>query len=228
VDGLVSEKEQIEALRAWWSENGLYIIAGIVLGVALLVGWKWWQNRQEQVAGDASALYESLVEEVADLKVQPAEEKAGRLQAEYPDTVYAAQGRLAMAKLYMDLGRDQDAAGELRALVAASDDTDTLGLVARLRLARILLYQEKPEEAIELLRGHGDTAFAARYSEALGDAYAALGRYAEAREAYTAALAENPQQRTVDATLIHMKINDLPPPAGTGSPAGDEAPGTDE
>src|SRR5690606_32679887 len=85
----------------------------------------------------------------------------------------------------------------------------------------ILMYQDKPEEAAALLEGHGNTAFAARYAEALGDAYAAMGRVEDAREAYLRALAENPQARTVDAALVRMKLNDLPPAGEAGSAAED-------
>lgn len=213
VDGLLSEKEQIEAIRSWWQDNGLYIVAGVVLMIALLVGWNYWKNQQEQKAALASALYEDLVSDVADVAVEDAEAKAAEIQASYSDTVYAEQARLAMAKLYMSVGRDQDAADELAALLVGNGDSE-LRMVARLRLARILLYQEKPEEVIDLLKGYGDTAFAARYAEALGDAYAAVGRFEAARETYAAALAEDPQASTVDVTLVRMKINDLPPPTG--------------
>ena len=38
MDDLTSEKEQIEQIRAWWAQYGGYVIGGIGLGVALLVG----------------------------------------------------------------------------------------------------------------------------------------------------------------------------------------------
>jgi predicted negative regulator of RcsB-dependent stress response len=220
VDGLVSEREQIEAIRNWWADNGRYVIAGVLLGIALLVGWNYWKKQKAQTEAQASALYESLAADVADVEVKDAEAAAADLYADYESTIYARQARLAMAKLYMSAGRDQDAAGELTALING-DEGDELQMIGRLRLARILLYQEKPQEAVDLLQGFDDTAFAARYSEALGDAYVALGRFEDARDAYTAALADNPQAPTVDAALIRMKINDLPPPSAgeaEGSP----------
>lgn len=209
MDGLLTEKEQIEAIRGWWQENGRYIIGGIVLGAALLVGWNYWNSQQQQSAAEASVLYESLLTEVADNNVEAAESKAAGLFDAYDDTVYAGQARLAMARLYMTVGRDQDAADTLAGLLVANGAGE-LQMVGRLRLAKVLLYQEKPEQVVDLLQGYGETAFAARYAEALGDAYAQLGRYQEARQAYSAALADNPQAPTVDQNLVQMKINDLP------------------
>lgn len=223
MDELLSEKEQIEALRSWWRENGRFIISGLVVGVALLLGFNYWNKQKAENALQASAAYEALLNEVAKGDAEAAGEKAAALEESYGSTVYAAQARLAMAKLYMDKGRDEDAATELKALIEAGDATDAREavMIGRLRLAKILLYQDKPQEAIDLLQGYGDTAFAGRYSEALGDAYVALGQAEDAREAYTLALADDPNAPTVNRTLVQMKINDLPK---ADAPAADELP----
>jgi predicted negative regulator of RcsB-dependent stress response len=136
--------------------------------------------------------------------------------------VYAEQARLAMAKLYMDKGRDQDAANELAALLEGDNESGT-AMIGRLRLAKVLLYQDQPQEAIDLLQAYRDTAFGARYSEMLGDAYVALGQPDNAREAYTVALADNPNAPTVDRTLVQMKINDLPKGTSNAAEASDAA-----
>jgi predicted negative regulator of RcsB-dependent stress response len=208
VDGLLTEQEQVEAIRGWWRENGRYIISGLVIGAGLLFGWNYWQNQQEQKALEASALYESLAEDVAQTRLEPAQAKAAEILDNYASTPYAPQARLAMARLYMDMGRDRDAAEALRPLVEEGGDSEA-AMIARLRLGKLLLYQDKPEEVVELLQGYDDTAFGARYSETLGDALAALDRNDEAVEAYAAALAGNPDLPTVDTTLIQMKINNL-------------------
>ncbi len=218
MDGLLSEKEQIEAIRNWWQENGRWIVAGVVLGAALLVGWNLWKSEQQESAAEASTLYESLLNDVAGSNVEAAEPKAADLYENYASTAYAGQARLAMARLYMSVGRDQDAADALAGLLL-ENGSDDLQMVGRLRLAKILLYQEKPEEVVDLLQGYEETAFAPRYAEALGDAYAQLGRYVEAREAYQAALADNPQAPTLDRQLVQMKINDLPAAAAEGEVA---------
>ena len=38
MDDLLSEKEQLEQFRGWWSEYGAYVIGGIVIGAGLLFG----------------------------------------------------------------------------------------------------------------------------------------------------------------------------------------------
>ena len=121
-----------------------------------------------------------------------------------------------MARLYMDKNRDQDAAEALNALLAMRG-FEHLKHVARVRLAKVLLYQGKPEEVLSLLQDQGNVAFAARYAEALGDAYVALGRYDEARAAYQAALGE--AQPTVDQGLIQLKLLDIPQSAAEAAAA---------
>ena len=207
----LSEKEQLDAMRSWWQENGRYVIGGVMLGVAMLVGWNQWRGGIAETETAASALYEDVMSATAVGNLDAASAAATELFADYAATIYAAQARLAMARLYMDKGRDQDAADVLRVLVESGGDNE-IQLIGRLRLAKVLLYQDKAEEVVDLLQGQGEHAFAARYSEVLGDAFTALGSYAEAEAAYTAALIDDPAVRTVDSALIQLKINDLPAP----------------
>jgi hypothetical protein len=94
-------------------------------------------------------------------------------------------------------------------------------MVARLRLAKVYLYQGKPEEVLTLLSGYEESGFAARYSEAIGDAHYALGDFTAAASAWQEALTQDNSNGLVDATLIEMKIADLP--SGDGAAA--EVPG---
>ena len=207
MDDLLSEKEQIDKIRTWWSDYGWYVIGGIALGAVILFGISYYQSQQVNAEIAASALYDELSEHVSNGNLEAAEETATRLDSEYGNSSYAAQSKLAMARLYMDKNRDQDAADALNALLAMSG-FEHLQHVARVRLAKILLYQGKPEEVLALLEGQDNPAFAALYAEERGDAYVALGRYDEARTSYQAALGE--AQPTVDQGLIQLKLMDLP------------------
>lgn len=225
MDELLSEKEQIEQIREWWKENGTYVIAGIVLGIGGIVGFNTWKGSQLKTRVEASNRFEELAEEVAENRLDAAETIAADISSSYAGTIYSDQARLAMARLYMDQGRDQDAARELETLIAGGSSAE-MKLVARLRLGKILLYQGKPDEVLSVLAGYDDTGFASRFSATLGDAHIALGNYEQAEAAYRRALDDPRAAQLMDATLIEMKINDIPEilPEGQSAIAAPDAP----
>jgi len=209
VDDLQSEKEQIEEMKAWWAEYGRYVIAGIVIAVGLIFGFNQYKSSKLEAQIEASVLFEQLEGHVREGDLDAAETAADELASNYANTAYAAQSKLAMARLYMDNSRDQDAADVLADLLEMRGN-GPLKHVGRVRLARILMYQNKPEEVLDLLADQSNEAFAGLYAELEGDAYAALGRYAEAAEAYRLALADT--TRAVNGALVQMKLVDLPGP----------------
>ena len=209
MDDLLSEKEQIDQFRAWWSEYGMYVIGGIVIGAGILFGINDYQAKKLAAQQAASTAYESLVVQVGAGNLDGAEAIASEIMTTYPDTSYVGQSGLAMARLYMDKNRDQDAADALVAVVESDADGE-LKHVARLRLARIYLYQDKAQEVVDLLASESIDAFAPAYGEVLGDAYTALGRIAEAEDAYQQVLMDPLAQGTVDPQLVQWKALDLP------------------
>ncbi len=204
----MEEKEQLEDIRAWWSQYGNYVLSGIVIGALSLFGWSYYKSTTANSEIAASVLYDELANHVAEGDLDDAERVAGVLSAEHGNSLYALQSKLALARLYMDNSRDKEAADALKVVVDSSQSAE-LSAVARVRLAKVLQYQEKYEEVLTLLDGEDSTGFTARYAEARGDALVALSRFDEAREAYLVALADNGQ--TLDATFLQLKLLDLPP-----------------
>ena len=209
MDDLQSEKEQLEEMRAWWAEYGKMVIGGIVIGIAALNGFNQYNASTLETQIEASERFETLVGHVVDGDVDAAKFVADDLAANYSDTTYAAQSKLALARLYMDQNRDEDAAETLRQLLAMSAD-ENLQSIGRLRLASVLLYQEKAEEVVTLLEDFDSPAFAGLTDESLGDAYTALGEYEKAADAYNRALADPSPVPSVDRALVQMKLADLP------------------
>ena len=223
MDDLLSEKEQIEQIRTWWSQYGGYVIGGLGLGIAVLAGYNYYENSKLEAQLEGSAMYESLTQHVVSGSLEEAETVASELDMKYAETSYAAQAKLAMARLYMDKNRDQDAIDTLNELLASSADEATKH-VARARLARLLAYQGKSQEVIELLEDQDSEAFAAIYNELLGDAYYALGRIDDAQAAYQRVMLDPLATATVDQQLVQWKALDLPePPAEEPTAAETEA-----
>jgi len=209
VDDLLSEKEQIDQIRTWWSEYGGYVIGGLGLGIAILVGFNYYESSKLEAQLEGSSLYETLTGHVVAGQLEEAEAVADDLALNYADTTYAAQAKLALARLYMDKNRDQDAADVLREVVDGDAD-EAVRHVARTRLARVLQYQGNAQGVVDLLDGEESAAFAATWSELLGDAYRELGRIEDAQAAYQAALLDPMAQMTVDQQLLQWKVLDLP------------------
>ena len=60
-----SEAEQWERAKDWLRTNGLWIVAGIAIGAGGLGGWRWYQERRDTQAEDASARYEEMIDAFA-------------------------------------------------------------------------------------------------------------------------------------------------------------------
>lgn len=207
MDEFQSEKEQIDEIKQWWKENGNFVVTGIVLGVVVLGGWNYWQRYRETQAQSASAVYEQLLEAMENGNTSAAEELAGRLAGEYGSTPYAAQARLALARVYVASDDAESAAEQLQAVIDEADDP-YLDRVARLRLARVRLMQDDADAALAVLGSGSEGEFTALFHEARGDAHALRGNVAEARRAWQAAL-DGTGAALVDRQYVEMKLADL-------------------
>jgi predicted negative regulator of RcsB-dependent stress response len=209
VDEFLSEKEQIQYIREWWQENRSYILTALIIVIGGITGNNAWKSSIIEKQLSASSLYESLAVEISENNLEAGEIITDQISEDYSDTVYYEKAKLAMAYFYMSQSRDEDAANSLRSILSKSSDSE-LSLIAEMRLAKIMLYQKKYQEVIDMLKGNTGHAFETKYSELLGDAYFGIEEFDKAEFAYMAALQNTNQAQIVDASLIQMKINDLP------------------
>jgi predicted negative regulator of RcsB-dependent stress response len=203
-----SDDEQVEALRAWWRENGRSVIAGVVVAIVALVGWQQWNAYKQERAENASTEYAALREQLR--AEQPADDVVARGETiidRYSNTPYAPLTALLLAQHHVATGELDQAAERLR-WAAAEADSEPVRRVAQLRLARVLAAQKKFDDALAALEPMPGGAFASEYQEVRGDVLAAAGRQEDAIVAYRAALADQdiiPQRRSI----IQLKLNDL-------------------
>jgi len=197
----LSEEEQSERLKSWWKENGTSVIAGAVLGIAVIGGVNYWRSYKADQAEEAAALYDQVVAGQGSDAVD-----AGRkLIDEYAGTPYAGKAALFLAKAAFE-GGDADRAEEhLRwALGEAPDPADRK--VARLRLARIALSKDQPDEAEALLSEMDSGGYESEYRELRGDIAMARNDPEAARKEYEAALQALPEQSGF-AQMLNRKLD---------------------
>jgi predicted negative regulator of RcsB-dependent stress response len=220
VEEYLSEKEQWEQIKAWLRDNGLWIIAGIAVGAAALGGWRWYQDHVDGVGAQASAKYTQVVDAFGRGDRTQGFVLLGELERDYSSSPYVDQGKLMASRMYVDSGDLDKAVGELQAVAEHSKDPQ-LALLARLRLARVQIAQNKADAALATLNGMNPGAFEPRYHEILGDAYYAKGDKATALKEYLKAKVVD--FGGSDSQQLDLKISDLsadnpPPVAKTVTP----------
>ncbi len=213
----VSEREQIEAIRRWWSRNGKAVIAGLLLGVAAVAGGRWWQHHQAQQALQASELYLQALEALEGGHPDQALALGGKLEAGYPRTDYVHLVRLVEARAALAQGDAAAARRHLERLLEGKAPEPLKGL-ARLRQARLLYQEGKREEALAALDRLEDPAYRGLKEELRGDLLVDAGRLQEARAAYGAALqgAEDPRRQLRLLTKLQALGAPARPAGGAG------------
>jgi predicted negative regulator of RcsB-dependent stress response len=195
IDDLLDEHEQSERVRGWLRNNGAGLVGGVALGLAVILGWQWWQKDQARKNEQAHLDYQAALEGAAGNDLKKAQAAVAKLSGE--DEVYADLAGLQLAKAQVQAGERDAAIATLRGLTPDA----SLKPVVDLRLARLLNDAGKHAEALALLAGEDPSSLEVR-----GDALLATGKTKEAQEAYTKALTTldvaSPQRRLIEIKLV--------------------------
>lgn len=205
-DEYLSDNEREEALKEWWRDNWSWILGGVVLGIALLIGWRYWETHRLESAEDAADLYRDMQTALNAQDVTKAEGLLNQLVSESKSGAYTQQARLLLAKVQVEAGKFSDAAPLLRAVADESKDEE-LGKIAQLRLGQLLIQEGKHDEALTLLEPLTPSKFGAQAREIRGDALLAKGDTDGARAEYAAALAD--ADAPLDRPLVELKLQDV-------------------
>ena len=199
------DAEQIENFKAWWREQGLAVVGGIVVGLCALFGWRGWQAHLITQSQEASDIYLQLSEDDEDAGNPPNLKEIGeRLIEDYDTTPYAEFAALLLAKEAVE-ENDLDAAGKHLRQVMEHGKNDELQHIVRTRLARLLLLQDKVAEASSLIDIAEAGEFTALYAEIRGDILLQQGDPEGAGKAYQEALDKSASAQSV----LQTKLDDL-------------------
>jgi predicted negative regulator of RcsB-dependent stress response len=205
MDHYVSEDEQVEAIKKWWKANGGAIIVGIVIGLLVIFGWQYWSSYRIDQAEQAALRYAALNQAIQENDTNQARQEGRVLMEDFSNSAYATLAAFQLAKLAV---QERDNATAIARLEWASEHVSQDGMkdIVRLRLARVLLAEERYDAAEALLNQVTGTSFTAELENLRGDLYVARNQLAKARAAYQAALGASGGN-----VMLQMKLENLPP-----------------
>ncbi|OLO04803.1 MULTISPECIES: tetratricopeptide repeat protein [Salinicola] len=209
---LRTEEEQLDAIKQWWKANGSALLVGIVIAAAGVFGWQAWQRYQEGQSAEASNAYQQLIaiassDTLDDNARTQAFDLADGLQSDHGGTLYADLAGLLEAKIAVNADDNDRALKALKDVIDNSDRPYMQGL-ARIDLARLQIASDDPDTALDTLGDSVPGALEAQRQNVLGDAYTALERPEDARNAYQQAqtLAQDADQTIYG---LQLKLDDL-------------------
>jgi predicted negative regulator of RcsB-dependent stress response len=202
----LTDDEQLEAVKRAFTEYAPWILGGIVLGVGGWFGYQQYGSHRNSVALQAAGQFNQMTAALQMNDGKKSLELAQGLIKEFPNSPYADQAQLTIARIGVESGKSADAVAPLTQVMNNSKDSE-LKQVARLRLARVLIDQGKPDDAIKTLAEGTPGSFAGRYHEVHGDALYAKKDIAGATAEYTQALSSS--DGGADAALLQLKLADL-------------------
>lgn len=202
----LSEDEDVERAKAWWNNNGTSIVAGIVIGLAIVIGYNFWTGQKAQKAAAASFLYETLISEESEGGESAAMDA---LTAEFGESVYAQLALLRQAKQWV---KNDDASAAIESLTKVMSGNPEWGIasVAAMRLASLYIGQEQLSEANTLLDSPllANQEYAARVNELKGDVLLQAGSFEEAKQAYQKSIDALTKQNQ-STSLVQLKLENI-------------------
>ena len=201
------EQEQMDALKAWWKDNGKWLmltVALVVGGVAAVRGWQSYQNNQ---AGGAAILYAELEMQLGSNDPKRINDAAAAVMDKFSSTAYAPRAALMAAQINIHVRDLARAKTQLQWVIDHSAESG-LQNVARLKLASVMLDEKNYTDALKLLETTSAEAYTALFADLRGDVLSAQGKVEEARTAYKQAL-DKIEAQSKYRNMIQMKLDAL-------------------
>lgn len=203
----LTEQEQVQLIKNWIKQYGLTILAGVAIAVLISSAFRYYQGYRNNILLRASSIYDEMLTDRAQNNTDTAETAANKLLSHYPKTPYAQMAAFLLAR---DAVLKKDYPSAISQLNWVMDHASNRAIkeIARIRIARINLANQKPDAALETLKQLDDKTFLGMVDEVRGDAYIAMNDLSSAKKAYELALHELPNAE-VDRPILQMKYENL-------------------
>lgn len=205
---VLDEHEQGEKVRKWLHENGSSILIGLALGLASIWGVGKYQEMRGARFAEASDKYVALTEAVEKKDEAAIKALSESMRTTFAKSPYAVLAAIDESARLTKEGKLEDAVKSLQFARDNAGGLPQLGELAAIRLARLQLALNKPDEALASIARVTNKGYQALAAEIRGDALFAQKKYKEALTAYDDSLthfdATSPRR-----SIVEMKRDDL-------------------
>lgn len=203
----LEEQEQLDEFKAWWRQNGKWVIAGVVTFLVVVGGVRGWQYWTHKQSSEASMMFEQAMQAVAANDIKAVKAITGQIMENYPRSAYSAPAAWLAGRLNYEAGDFKSAKAQFQFALDHARDSGVEQL-AHLRLAAVLFDEKDYDGALKQLAAKHDDAYAGLYAQLKGDILVAQGKADEAREAYRLAL-QKLDDKSPLKPLVEIKLDGL-------------------
>src|SRR5258708_27096246 len=101
----LTDDEQLEHVKRVVAENWVWVAGGVVLGAALIFGYRYYESYVNERALRAAAQFEELSSALARDDQGKVRQVADGLIKQYPTSPHADQAQFVLARLFVDSGK---------------------------------------------------------------------------------------------------------------------------
>jgi len=203
----LEEQEQLDEAKAWWKQHGNKVIWGVTVFLLSAGGWRAWEVWNHKQAGEASMLFERVIQATGMHNAKAAKEAAAQIMDNHGRSAYAAPAAWVAGRINYDSGDLKSASAQYQYALDHARDTGTAQL-ARLRLAGLKFEENDVQGSLALLQEPFDPAFAGLAAQLTGDVLASQGKTQEAKAAYKEAL-EKLGEKSSLKPLVEIRLDAL-------------------
>jgi hypothetical protein len=201
----VDENLRRDQMRDFARQYGPWLIGGILLFLAAVAGWLYWQDRQRKEAEAATETLSTVLADLGSGRDANVSERLQTLEKSGSEGI-SATARLTRAALALDKGDRKTALTEYRAIMEDDGLAEPFRELATIRLTALEFDQLKPEQIIERLKPmteKGNPWFGSA-GEMTAMAMLKQGRTSEAGRMFAAVAADNQVPQSIRSRAVQI------------------------
>jgi len=201
----VDENLRRDQARDFLKKNGPWIVGALLLFLAAVAGWLYWQDRQHKQAEVETERLNTLMAEIGAGQITEADKQLQPLEDSAADGVRAT-ARLTRAAVALDKADRKSAIAEYRSVMDDKDLAQPYRDLATIRLTALEFDQMKPEDVIARLKplAEAGNPWFGSAGEMTAMALIKLGRKDEAGRMFAAMAADDQVPNTIRSRAVQI------------------------